>query len=338
MELSHAEGEEDCFYFRQDGGLCTKSSSPDVRKNEFSPVEASTDTHGLIEDNGTLAECFNFNSDLTSSSSEGCNTYFDASLPLQESSSARTRRGIQNVAGTSLQVAPSNWTVEPDVIFDAQQGFRRYGCYTSVEITSGLKIQRNVSSSFNVNLLGSQLNILGWRHELSYENDYNLKQYLSFGVENGFYIVDPDAVITPYERTNYSSVLTGEAHTFIDSLIKTELAAGKYIIADKKPWCIHSLGAVPKKSGGWRPITDCKRPIGASINSFMTSTYKEFCYTTVDNVIDLIQPGWYMASVDISAIATKSADYFPHQPNRRGAFPHRPIKMQKETVKKDGGT
>lgn len=56
-----------------------------------------------------------------------------------------------------------------------------------------------------------------------------------------------------------------------------------------------------RRQGGWRPITDCKRPIGTSITSFMTTTYKEFCYATVDSVTQLIQPGCYMASVDISA-------------------------------------
>lgn len=61
------------------------------------------------------------------------------------------------------------------------------------------------------------------------------------------------------------------------------------------------MGAVPKKSGGWRHITDCKGPIGSSINSFMTTTYKEFCFASVDNVMDMIQPGYYMASVDIQA-------------------------------------
>lgn len=102
------------------------------------------------------------------------------------------------------------------------------------------------------------------------------------------------------DAENYHSVLKGEPHAFIDSLIHSELEQKKYVFADKKPVCVHSIGAVSKKSGGW-PITDCKRPIGASINSFMTTTSKEFCYTTVDCVIDLVQPGWYMASVDISA-------------------------------------
>lgn len=92
------------------------------------------------------------------------------------------------------------------------------------------------------------------------------------------------------------------AHQFVDNLIKTELANGKYIIADGKPHCVHALGAVPKKeSHKYRPITDCKRPIGSSINHHMSSIFKEFCYTTVDKVIDLIKPGFFMASRDIAS-------------------------------------
>lgn len=216
-------------------------------------------------------------------------------------SSARTPRGDSIVIGGGENEVPSTVNQEPDVIFDAQHGFNRYSHYVPVHITPGLPIERTVATSFHANLMGSQLNIPGWRYELQHENDLSLRQYLSWGVEHGFYIVDVDAKIAPYENKNYNSVLIGEPHKFVDNLIKAELDQGKYVMAKDKPWCIHSIGAVPKKAGGWRPITDCKRPIGASINSFMTTTYKEFCYTTVDNVIDLIQPGWYMASVDISA-------------------------------------
>lgn len=82
----------------------------------------------------------------------------------------------------------------------------------------------------------------------------------------------------------------------------TELANKKYVVSREKPHCIHVLGAVPKKeSHKYRPITDCKRPIGYSINHHMYTTFKEFCYTTVDKVIELIKPGFYMASVDIAS-------------------------------------
>lgn len=158
------------------------------------------------------------------------------------------------------------------------------------------------NDSFYVNKLGSQLNLPGWYHELYYENDSNLHDYLMFGVSNGFLIVDKEADIPRYECSNYHSVEKGPAHNFIDNLLKSELADGKYVIADTKPHCIHALGAVPKKeTGKWRPITDCKRPIGTSVNSYMSTTFREFTYTTVDNVIELIKPGYFMSSVDIAS-------------------------------------
>lgn len=115
-----------------------------------------------------------------------------------------------------------------------------------------------------------------------------MAQFVLFGVKNGFLIVDEDSQIQPYENSNYRSVESGPAH--------------QYVIADEKPQCIHALGAIPKKdSKKYRPITDCKRPIGYSINHHMSTTFKEFCFTTVDKVIDLIKPGYFMASVDIAA-------------------------------------
>lgn len=131
--------------------------------------------------------------------------------------------------------------------------------------------------SHHVNLLGSQLNIPGWIHELHHENDDNLRNYLTYGITNGFLIVDEHCDIGSYERSNYSSVLSGDAFECVNRIVLDELSKGKYVVADEKPHCIHSIGAVPKKGENkWRPITDCKRPLGDSINSFMTSTYREF--------------------------------------------------------------
>lgn len=106
------------------------------------------------------------------------------------------------------------------------------------------------------------MNIPGWLHEIQYNNDIALNDYLSFGVQNGFYIVDPDSKIAPYHRNNYSSVLKGDPHHFIDNLIKSELENKKNVLTDTKPTCVHSIEAVPKKSGGWRPITTVRGPLG----------------------------------------------------------------------------
>lgn len=216
-------------------------------------------------------------------------------------STTRTPRDPPTVDGSTSDGVPPMFAGEPDIIYDASMGFNRYCSYAPVVYTHDLMCCTVKSSSFPANKLGSLLNIPGWLHELTYENDRNLREYLLAGVQHGFFIVDQEVVIPTYEGKNYFSVTKGEAHTFINDLIISELRDGKFVVASSKPHCIHAVGAVPKRSGGWRPITDCKRPIGSSINSFMTTTYKEFCYSTVDNVIELIRPGCYMASVDIQA-------------------------------------
>lgn len=195
---------------------------------------------------------------------------------------------------------PSHLPTEPDIFFDVTSGFDRYTNYQPVIVDTSLRCTTIRDFSHQVNKLGSQLNIPAWIHELEHENDSNLRNYLEYGVTNGFLIVDECNNIAPYERTNYSSVLQGEAFDCVNKIVLDELEQGKYVIPNEKPYCIHSLGAVPKKgTNKWRPITDCKRPLGNSINSFMDSTYREFCYTNVDRIIDMIQPGDYMASVDI---------------------------------------
>lgn len=170
--------------------------------------------------------------------------------------------------------------IEPDIVFDIIHGFNRFSHYVPVLVDYSLECATISDFSHPVNSLGSQLNIPGWDHELAFENDDNLREYLTFGVKNGFLIVDENCDIPTYESPNYASVRTGEAHAFVDKLIRDELSKGKYVISSNKPHCVHGLGAVPKKEKNkWRPITDCKRPIGSSINSFMSDTCHNFCYT-----------------------------------------------------------
>lgn len=188
------------------------------------------------------------------------------------------------------------------LLFDISTDFERYKHYDDIIIHDDLCCTNEFDFSYPANVLGSQMHIPGWRHELSYENDSSLRNYLSSGIENGFLIIDEDSSVPVYECLNYSSVLAGPAFEYVDGIIKNELRCGKYVVSPSKPHCVHSLGAVPKKgSTKWRTITDCKRPIGTSINSHMSTTFHSFCYTTIDNVIDMLRPGMFMASVDISA-------------------------------------
>lgn len=77
----------------------------------------------------------------------------------------------------------------------------------------------------------------------------------------------------------------------INELICRELQEGKYVIANKVPKCVHALGVVSKTDGSFRPVTDCRRPLGASINNFMLETHHPFSYNTVDYVASMMQLG-----------------------------------------------
>ena len=158
----------------------------------------------------------------------------------------------------------------------------------------------------------SQMNLVSWEHELSYETDRDLHSYLYYGVRDGFIIVDPDAEIPSYDCPNYIVAGSGDAYAFVDKLINQELMEEKYIRAPVRPHCIHAIGAVAKADGKFRPITDCKRPLGSSINNYMSKTCDTFSYKSVDDVCNMLYPNCYMASVDISS-AYRSISVHPSQ-------------------------
>lgn len=189
-----------------------------------------------------------------------------------------------------------------DIYYDVVSGFNRYNNYEPVIFHPDLPCCSFYSQEHHVNFLGSQLNVPAWEYELGLENDVNLRNYIHFGVTNGFLIVDEGAKIPMYERSNYASAITGPAFDFVNDLVLKEVAAGILRITDVKPHCIHSIGAVLKKDGkSWRPIRDCSHPSGESINMYMSSTFKEFCYSSIDDVINMLEPGCWMSTIDISS-------------------------------------
>lgn len=94
--------------------------------------------------------------------------------------------------------------------------------------------------------------------------------------------------------SNYNSVLQNESTEFVHNLIISELLDDKFVVADHQPLCVHALGAIRKKNGGNRLITDCRRPLNISINNFQSFEYK-----SSDDVCNLMYQSCYMATVDI---------------------------------------
>lgn len=206
--------------------------------------------------------------------------------------------------------------VESDIVFDATMGFDRYNCYSPVIVQNNISCYKDRSQVHYIGGIKTSWNIPAWDHELSFENDLPLKMYVDYAVKNGVLIVDQDASIPKYECRNYLSATSEPAFSFLNDLIHKELCQNRLVLSENTPHCVHAIGAVPKKGGGWRPITDCRRPLGYSINNYMHTTFKEFSFSTVDQVCGLITHGCYMATVDIEAAyrtITISPDHWKYQ-------------------------
>ena len=124
--------------------------------------------------------------------------------------------------------------------------------------------------------------------------------FLWRGFVNGFSIVDDDCP-SEYYCPNYDSITGPGAYDEMSALLKDELSCGKVSVTDSRPTCVHSLGAVRKSNGKLRPITDCSRPDGSSINNFMQSTFHSFSYNSVDSAVQCLNQSDYMAVVDIAS-------------------------------------
>ena len=71
-------------------------------------------------------------------------------------------------------------------------------------------------------------------------------------------------------------------------------------MCDSKPNFISPLGAIPKSTGGIRLIHDCSRPLGNSLNDYATLEFSKR-FQTIDDATSLVQPGYYMAKVDLKS-------------------------------------
>ena len=118
-------------------------------------------------------------------------------------------------------------------------------------------------------------------------------------ITDGFPIVDDD--VPSYYCRNYNSITEPVGKEKMDKIVRSELAENVISMVDYTPHCVHSLGAVPKPGGGIRPISDCSRPTGLSVNNFCSSLFKEFSYKSVDDVVDILKWGMCMSVVDIKS-------------------------------------
>ena len=101
---------------------------------------------------------------------------------------------------------------------------------------------------------------------------------------------DPSCIVA-YESDNYSSATCPDFKPEMDSLFTKELTLGRISMVLTKPRCVHPIGRVPKKdSGKSRPITDCSRPHGISLNDHIKRDLQSFCMNSIDSAVSFSTP------------------------------------------------
>lgn len=80
-----------------------------------------------------------------------------------------------------------------------------------------------------------------------------------------------------------------------------EVREGKLSVCQSKPVCVHPIGAVKKEGGGICPVTDCKRPIDRSVNSFTREVFTTFSFVKMHQVLSEVSAGVVMCTVDLKA-------------------------------------
>lgn len=124
------------------------------------------------------------------------------------------------------------------------------------------------------------------------------------GIFYGFKVIDIDTDIIPYSCKNYSSCLVEGNFEKLKKLLRSEVDEQKLSIVDEKPFCVHSMGVIGKKgTAKIRPITDCSKPEGKSVNCYMETVQDKFHYVTVENIVSHMIEGklWVMSTVDLAS-------------------------------------
>ena len=72
----------------------------------------------------------------------------------------------------------------------------------------------------------------------------------------------------------------------MDDIVRQELSMSKLSMVDSPPQCVHALGAIEKSNTGkLRPISDCRQPLGQSINNYMSDTCSKFQFIKLREVM-----------------------------------------------------
>ena len=138
------------------------------------------------------------------------------------------------------------------------------------------------------------------------------RDYILQGVREGFRITSKTYDGPQIWEQNYESA-TGPAYRErVQEQVQEELDNGRYVQCKVSPKIISALGAIPKPGGDKiRLIHDCSRPEGRAVNDLAEAP--EIRYQTLREAADIIEPGFYMAKVDLKSayrtVRVHPADY-----------------------------
>lgn len=135
------------------------------------------------------------------------------------------------------------------------------------------------------------------------------------GIRDGFHIVDTSKICGFTDMDNHAST-RGELRQAVEKQIISELENGHYRRVQERPAIVSPLGAIPKSQPGKvRLIHDGSRPAVGSLNDF--ALLNPFRYQSVQDAVDMIKPGYYMAKVDLSS-AYRSVKIHPSNTSATG--------------------
>ena len=175
------------------------------------------------------------------------------------------------------------------------------------------------------------MNFHAWDKELLNDPD---RSFILDGLSHGFKLIPESdtSCIDSYANDNYASATCSKFKPEIDQLFLNELALGRISRVTTKPQCIHPIGRVPKKdSGKSRPITDCSRPHGFSLNDYIKRDLESFRMNSIDTAVSVSTSNCFYAIVDIESAWRWVPVFPPHrqlQGFRRMFGQHDPSRYQ----------
>ena len=136
-------------------------------------------------------------------------------------------------------------------------------------------------------------------------------EFILQGVREGFRLTTDSYEGPPVVQRNYRSATCKEHFDLVEEQILTEINNGRYEVCERAPHLVSALGAIPKPGKNKiRLIHDCSRPEGRALNDFASS--ESYSYQTLHDAVSLIQPGDYVAKIDLSN-AYKSVKIHPSE-------------------------